>query len=441
MTSNPVPVPDIPNSLWRATACPLDELTALKGKLTTRVAIIGAGFTGCSAALHLSLMGIDCMVLDAGQPGIGASGRNGGQVNPGIKKSLAEIQAVWGEDTGEQLVRIIGDAPDLVFDLIERFNIPCHPVRTGIVQPAYSKKSMAYLKAYGETQASLGAPVTILDHAETARLIGSDFYQGGFLDRRAGSVQPLSYCRGLARAARDSGAVIFGHSPVIKLSQTPAGHTIETPGGTVSADTVLICTNGYTDLIPQDPLISALSKTVIPFYSYKVATDPLPEPIASTVIPENQVVADTRRLLTYFRKDHENRLVMGGAGGPYHAAGDHSYKPIEKRIREIYPDLGNPEIAYRWCGKVGLTMDGVPHVHELGPNIFTGLGYNGRGVAMASMMGKWLATRVANGNWDSETIPVSNQTTIAFHGMRKPVIQLMLHLQDAQDRIEHRFFN
>ena len=428
--------PPTPDSLWRATAIPLAAQPALQGNHSTRVLVIGAGFTGCSTALHLAAQGIDVSVIDAGQPGIGGSGRNGGQVNPGIKKTVEEVQEVWGKELGSELYRIIGSAPDLVFDLIKKHQIECHPVRTGIIQPAYSQKSMDYLKGYADYQHSIGAPIEILDQQETARLIGSGFYTGSFLDKRAGSVQPLSYCRGLAQAAITAGARFFGDTPAIRIDPGSGEKVVHTKQGSIRAEFVFLCTNGYTNLVPEDPLIQKLSKSVIPFYSYKVATRPLPPELQATVIPEQQVIADTRRLLTYFRKDHMGRLVMGGAGGPYEAKSKESYKNIQARIHELYPQIRKPEIEFRWCGKVCLTMDGVPHVHELSPGIFAGLGYNGRGVAMASMMGKWLAALVTAEQPETTVIPMTGVKSIPFHGMRKPFIQAMLHVNNIQDRME-----
>lgn len=428
--------PPIPDSLWRATAIDFPDQPKLNENCRTQVVVIGAGFTGCSAALHLAENNIDVIVVDAGQPGIGASGRNGGQVNPGIKRKVEEVQQVWGHDLGIALYKTIGEAPDFVFDLIRKHDIDCHPVRTGIIQPAYSKKSLDYLKEYGEYHASTGAPVDFLDKSTTQEMIGSSFYLGGFLDKRAGSVQPLSYCRGLARAAIKSGAQFFGETPVLGIEISGEKKQVVTPNGTIEADQVFVCTNGYTNLVKDDPLIRKLGKSVIPLYSYKVATTPLPESLQNEVIPQQQVIADTRRLLTYFRKDHTGRLVMGGAGGPYEAAGNHSYDDVEARIRETYPQITNPEIAFRWCGKVCVTLDGVPHVHQLSPGIFTGLGYNGRGVAMASVMGKWLAEMVVGKDRQTEIIPITGVKTIPFHGIRNPFVKLMHYLKDFQDRVE-----
>ena len=428
--------PPIPNSLWRATAIELANQPPLEEKLKSKVAIIGAGFTGCSAALHLAEKNIEVVVVDAGQPGIGASGRNGGQVNPGIKRTLEAVQQVWGKTLGKSLYNTIGEAPDFVFQLIRKHAIDCHPVRTGIIQPAYSKKSLEYLQRYGEYHASTGAPVEFLDKQRTEELLGSSYYLGGFLDKRAGSVQPLSYCRGLANAAMENGARFFGDSPVSSIDIQGSKKIIMTPKGSVEVDFVFVCTNGYTDLVANDPLIKKLSKTVIPLYSYKVATAALDQSLQKSIIPEQQVIADTRRLLTYFRKDPTGRLVMGGAGGPYEAADLSSYQSIESRIRELYPQIHKPDIEFRWCGKVCVTRDGVPHVHQLKPGVFTALGYNGRGVAMASLMGKWLAEMVAGEPEESGFIPITGLKTIPFHRIRNPFVKFMHYVKDVQDRIE-----
>jgi glycine/D-amino acid oxidase-like deaminating enzyme len=427
---------EMPQSLWAATAIDGPQCPQLEGDITAEVVVIGAGFTGSSAALHLAENNRDVVVVDAGPPGVGASGRNGGQVVPAMKRTLEQVQQVWGTEKGAALYKVIASAPDLVFDLIHRHDIDCHPVRTGIIQPAYSKTSLDYLRSFGRYHAGVGAPVEFLDRQQTSELLGSDYYLGGFIDKRGGSVQPLSYCRGLALAALAAGASFFSDSPVVKIDDSGSQKRVLTSNGSVTADRVLICTNGYTDLVPDDPLINKLSRSVIPFYSYKVATKPLPVDIQAQVLPGEQVVADSRRLLTYFRKDHTGRLVMGSAGGPYEGNVDADYGLIVSRIRELYPQAGKVEIEYRWCGKVCLTQDHVPHIHELAPGIFTGLGFNGRGVAMGTMMGKWLAAMAMGTETDTATIPVTNPGSIPFHKFRKPFIKGIQYLKDMQDRIE-----
>ena len=276
----------------------------------------------------------------------------------------------------------------------------------------------------------------MLDRQQVCELLGSEFYKGGFIDRRAGSVQPLSYCRGLAQNAINKGARFYGYTPGLRIEQNANSHRIISNNGAINAKSVLICTNGYTNLVPNDPLIKKLSQSVIPLYSYKVATKPLSDEFRSTIIPGEQVIADTRRLLTYFRKDHMGRLVMGGAGGPYEANSEKDYRSIVKRISEIYPQLGRPEIEFRWCGKVCITLDGVPHVHELAPRVYTGLGYNGRGVAMASLMGKWLAAMVCQNEMDTDTIPITSPQSIPFHGIRNPFVKAAHYVKNFQDILE-----
>lgn len=429
----------MPQSLWAATAINAPACHKLEAQIDTQVAIIGAGFTGCSAALHLSEMGINVVVLEAGEIGVGASGRNGGQVNPGIKRTAKYVQSIWGEEEGAELYKAIGGAPDLVFELIKKHNIDCHPVRSGIVQAAYSRASLKYTEKYGEYQASTGADIKFLNRDQIQTLIKSDFYIGGFLDNRAGSVQPLSYCRGLANAALKAGAQIFIDSAVSAISTSMGRKVLNTQLGQITAETVLVCTNGYTNLFPQDPLLRQLSKSIIPFYSYKVATKPLGEDLQNTFLPDKQIVADTRRLLTYFRKDHLGRLVMGGAGGPYAAETEGDYTPIVERVSQIYPQLSAAEIEFKWCGKVCITPDHVPHIHELATNVYCGLGYNGRGVAMASLMGKWLSEIATKKAPSQLRIPITTLRTIPAHGLRNPFIKAMLKVNDLQDRLEKRY--
>ena len=426
----------MPQSLWAATAINAPVCQKLEGHIETQVVIIGAGFTGCSAALHLSEMGIDVVVLEAGEIGVGASGRNGGQVNPGIKRTVEHVQSIWGKEKGAELYTTIGSAPDLVFDLIKKHNIDCHPIRSGIVQAAYSRASLKYTEKYGEYQASTGADIRFLDRDQTKSLIGSDFYIGGFLDKRAGSVQPLSYCRGLAFAAMKAGAQIFIDSAVSTIAQSSEGKVLKTAHGQIKAKSVLVCTNGYTNLFPKDPLIKQLSKSIIPFYSYKVATKPLEKDLQNQFLPDNQIVADTRRLLTYFRKDHLGRLVMGGAGGPYAAKSARDYEPIVGRISQIFPQLAATEIEFKWCGKVCITPNHVPHIHELAADVYCGLGYNGRGVAMATLMGKWLSDLVGKKIPNDLSIPITTLRTIPAHGIRNPFIKGMLKINDFHDRLE-----
>src|SRR5687768_2262218 len=241
-----------PRSLWSATAEePAPPAPALEGAAKADVAIVGGGFTGLSAALHLAERGVDARLLAAEEPGFGASGRNGGQVIPGLKYDPDELVAMFGPERGERLAEIVGGAAGFTFGLIERHSIRCAPVRKGWIQGVHAASKLDIAKRRVEQWGRRGAPVRTLDRAEVVELTGTERYCGGWFDGRGGIIQPLSYARGLARVALAAGARIHGRSPALRLVKEGAGWRVQTSGGAVTADRVLIATNGYTgDLWP-----------------------------------------------------------------------------------------------------------------------------------------------------------------------------------------------
>ncbi|MGQ0677764.1 MAG: NAD(P)/FAD-dependent oxidoreductase, partial [Rhodospirillales bacterium] len=240
------PQPSPPPSLWAATAPPGSPAPALHDPAEADVAVIGAGYTGLSAALHLAERGAQVVVLDAGEPGWGASGRNGGQVIPGLKFDPDEIEAKLGPERGGKLVEFAAKAPDLVFDLIRRHAIACDAVRGGWLQPAHSPAGRVRAERRAAEWARRGADVDVLDRAAMARALGSEAYCGGWIDRRGGAIQPLAFARGLAAACVARGVAVHGGTPAQTLTRGGGKWRIEAPGASVSADTVLLCTNGYT---------------------------------------------------------------------------------------------------------------------------------------------------------------------------------------------------
>src|SRR5437016_4881950 len=204
----------LPPSLWAATARKARATPPLDASRKADVAIVGAGYSGLAAALQLAEAGVSVVVLEAGEPGWGASGRNGGQVIPGLKYDPDELVVMFGPKAGEHLIRVAGAAPDTVFDLIARHDIDCEARRCGWIQPAFAAADLDLIARRAEQWQRRAAPVEVLDRDTVRRLIGSPIYHGGWLDRRAGSVQPLSYARGLARAAQKAGALVCGGSRV-----------------------------------------------------------------------------------------------------------------------------------------------------------------------------------------------------------------------------------
>ncbi|MEO1192966.1 MAG: FAD-binding oxidoreductase [Pseudomonadota bacterium] len=418
----------LPDSLWAATAAPAPKTPPLEGELEADVAVVGGGFTGLSAALFAAESGAKVVVLEASEPGFGASGRNGGQVIPGFKMSPGELRAKYGEDLGLRMAHYGSGTADLVFDLIEKHGIDCQASRGGWIQGAHGSPVLPDMEKRVREWQDLGAPVTFIDKAETTRLSGAVGYVGGFLDPRGGQLNPLSYARGLAQAALTAGAQIYGTSPATALTGMSGKWRVSTPKGTVLAEQVLLCTNGYTD-----GLWPGLRRSVVPLLSYQVATKPLGDNVRRTIMPEGHALSDTRRLIAYSRLDPSGRLVLGGRGGPRESSDPSDYKETIAAVRRLFPQVGSIDFDHYWGGKVAMTVSHLPHVGELAPGITAALGYNGRGVAMATATGREIAGRALGKPLEALPFPQKAIRPIPFHGLRRPVLSALVGIKRLQD--------
>ncbi|HEV2271132.1 MAG TPA: FAD-binding oxidoreductase [Steroidobacteraceae bacterium] len=423
--------PPATGSLWSATCAPLEPLPQLRAVTRADVTVIGAGYTGLSAALHVAAAGREVVALEAAQLGEGGSGLNGGQVIAGLKHDPDLLIAQYGERTGSQLVARSASAPDLVFDLIQRHAIACDAVRTGWMQLAVSESHLPALQRRAEQWRRRGADVAVLSDREAAQLTGSTRYCGGWMDRRGGTVQPLAYVRGLARAAMSSGARIFTRTAAQKLSRSGGDWRVDTPRGAVIAGTVILATDAYTDRS-----FDSLRRTVVTVPSIQVATAPLPADLRKGILPGGQSVSDTKRLLCYFRLDAAGRLVLGTRGSFGDVPNPTSTAAHERALREIYPALAGAPLQYRWGGFVALTRDGLPHLHELAPGLLAGLGYNGRGIAMATAMGRLLGRRALGESAESLQFPVTPVHPIRLHGLSRLAARATIRYLQVRDALE-----
>lgn len=422
---------DTRNSLWAHTAAPDISASALQGDVQSDVVIVGGGFTGCAAALALALRGVKAHVLEAHAIGWGASGTTGGQVIPGLKYDPDEIDATFGPELGPRMVSAVGGVGDEVFGLIERHGIDCDAERKGWVQPAFSARTLEIVTRRCEQWQARGADVRTVDRARVAQIVGSEIYRGGWEDRRAGHVQPLSYVRGLAGAAQKAGAIFSVDSRATAIKRDGANWRVSTAGGSVLAGQVLLATNGYTD-----ELWPKLRKTVVPVISYQAATGPLPDELGRDILPERHAASDARRLLWYYRRDRNGRLVMGGRAPFREDLGPADEGFVRLAVDTLFPQLRDTPFEFHWFGRVAMTQDHIPHLHRLDDGVWTALGYNGRGVGMATLMGRFLA-ELATGTRPADIpFPVTAMQPILGYPFTRLAARALISYYRFRDQLE-----
>ncbi len=421
-------------SLWATTAPPAPETPPLDTPATADVCVVGAGFTGLSAALHLAEAGRSVVCVDSGGPGHGASGRNGGQVLAGLKWSPDDLARRFGPERGARIAAFAGDAPGVVYDLIERHRIDCGLRRCGWLNAAVDAAALHRQRAVVAQWAARGAPVRLAGRDETAALLGTGRYAGAMLDDRAGALNPLAYARGLAAAALRAGARVHGGSAALRLTQTGDGWRVETARASVTVGQVLLATNGYTD-----GLWPGLAQSIVPVHSLQVATAPLPDHVRAGVLPGGHVVSDTQRILLYFRLSPEGRLVMGARGSFGATNPDALYRFVREAAVRLYPGVSGARWDFAWAGRVALTVDHLPRVHRLAPGLVACLGYNGRGVAMATASGRAVARWLVTGDDGALPLPFAPLRPLPLHGLRRPVLELRAAWARLRDRMAGGF--
>jgi glycine/D-amino acid oxidase-like deaminating enzyme len=398
----------MPN-LYQDTAEPAVVLPMLEGARRADVVIVGAGITGLSTALHLAGKITDVAVLEAHQPGWGASGRNGGQVNPGLKHDPDVVERDHGVDLGTRMNALAGSAPAFVFDLIERHAIRCEARRNGTLRAAIRPAQTQRVRVTLEQWARRGAPVEFLDGAAMSRATGTNRYVGGMFDARGGDLNPLSYARGLCRAALSAGAAIYGGSPALGIERDGQSWKIRTAAGSVTAAHVVLATNGYTD-----DLWAGLRRTVVPVFGAMASTVPLPAGIAARILPGRSVLYESGPVTVYYRVDGGGRLLIGGRGPMREISSTSALPHLIVYARRLWPDLARLQWSHAWGGRLAMTEDQYPHIHEPAAGVLACLGYNGRGVAMATVMGAQLARRILIPAADFD-MPITNMKTIGMH--------------------------
>ena len=419
------------HGLWQASAPPAPPTVPLAGAITADVAVVGAGFTGLSAALHLAEGGASVAVLDAATVGFGGSGRNVGLVNAGLWVMPDDLPAVLGEVHGRRLLTLLGDAPASVFALVERHGIDCEAERKGTLHCAVGEKGFAEIAERTRQWSSRGAPVRLLDATETARLVGSTAYAGALLDLRAGTIQPLAYARGLATAALAAGAALHTDSPVTAATHDGAAWRLETPGGSVRAPHVVLATNAYTGTLWPE-----LREEIVRLPYFNFATPPLGDNLRGSILPERQGAWDTREVLSSFRFDRAGRLVFGSVGA-LRGPGAAIHRDWGRRaLGKLFPQLKGVDFEHGWYGQIGMTATSLPRFHRLDRNVVSFSGYNGRGIAPGTVLGRCLADLILGRIGDDDLpLPLTPPAPDRARRLKEAYYEVgaqLAHLADAR---------
>ena len=427
LTANDTPGVHAP-SWYAETAGEAEHFAPLDGSAAADVCIIGAGYAGLSAALHLAEKGISVRILEANCVGWGASGRNGGQLGIGPRADIDEYERVAGPDDARKVWNIAIAANRLVRDLIARHDIDCD-LADGYLEAATRPKYVAELSEFVDILQSRynHETVSTVDRSEMQDLLGTEAYHGGYRDDMGGHLHPLRLARGLARAASAAGAQIHEMSRVTEVTNG----AVKTDKGTVRAPHILLACNGYLDGLSPRP-----QRRMLPINNYILATEPLGANRARKVNRDNLCVADTRFVLNYFRLSPDGRMLWGG-GESYGRKFPSDLKGfVRKRMLEVYPDLADVEITHAWGGTLAITGTRFPLFHDLGGGIRAIGGWSGSGIHMATMGGKIAADAIAGevNEWDL----LARMPTPQFPGgdwFRMPLLRLAMIWYGLRDRL------
>ena len=374
-------------------------------------------------------------IVEAMEPGWGASGRNNGQVIPTLSRPDPEDIIARHGAAGECFVAMLRDSATMLFDLTRRYAIAAEQEQTGWVQPVHSPGRIKIAERRVRQWSKFGAPVELLSQEQVRQMLGSDAWFGGFWNRTGGHVNPLALSRGLARAVIEHGGRIFARSPALAFERRQDRWLVRTAGGEISGRALVVATNAYSDAFVKS-LVPQLAREVMPILSWQMATQPLSDNVRKTIIPGRQAMSDTHGELYFARYDVRHRLVTGGAViGPGNKP-ERLKARIGERLRRVWPQIGEINFDFVWNGYVGMTTDFMPRIHRLGPNAYGWTGCNGRAVALTIPLGNELAKAVRGVAEKDLALPFSEPAPIRAHTLLRKLAPMMLLLYRWRDARE-----
>ncbi len=417
-------------SYYAATANEAPNRPALFGSATADVCVIGGGFTGLSAALHLAERGLSVIVLESNRVGWGASGRNGGQLHSGQRRDQDWIEAAVGPDEAVFLWRLAEEAKALVKDRIRRHRIDCD-LTEGLIHAVHKKRWLDDEYAYvDKLQRVYGyQAVEPLTASELADAIGTDVYYGGSRDREAGHLHPLNFALGLARAAEAAGVKIYEGTRATAFSDA-SPMQVETVDGDVAADAMVLAGNGYLAGIDAET-----EARVMPINNFMLATEPLGGR-AGALMPDRDAASDSRFVVNYWRLSADGRMLFGGGENysPKFPADIAAF--VRKHMLKIYPQLADARIDYAWGGTLAVTTNRLPYLRRPTPGLYVAAGYSGHGVGIANLAGKVVAEAITGDHGKFDVF--ARLPNLPFPGgklLRWPTLALAMTWFALRDRI------
>lgn len=417
-------------SYYAATAEKQIDFPSLQSDARADICIIGGGYTGLSAALHLSERGYSVVLIEAHKVGWGASGRNGGQLHSAQRREQSTLEKWFGKKHAHQLFDLGEDAKALVKSLIKKHDINCD-WQEGLIHAIHKRRYLDDMaREVDLLQRDYNVKdITTLSRHEIADALGTNAYFGGWREQSAGHLHPLNYALGLARAAHFAGARIYENTAALSVSTTGSPR-VTTQKGTINAEHIILAGNGYLHGIDDDT-----ESRVMPLHNFILTTEPLGER-ADSLIPNREAAADSRFVVYYWRLTKDNRLLFGG-GETYGTAFPQDIKAfVRPHMLKLYPQLSDVKIDYAWGGTLAVTMKRLPYLRRLRPGLYTACGYSGQGVGTATFAGKLLAEAIAG---ESERFDVfSKLPAPPFPGgrmFRTPTLALAMTWYALRDRL------
>ncbi|MBN9673009.1 NAD(P)/FAD-dependent oxidoreductase [Roseibium aggregatum] len=416
-------LPSLPASLWRDTASsPELHPPALTGDETCDIAVVGGGYTGLHAALAFADLGLNVVLLEAGSPGQGASGRNGGVVSAKFRRSFGDLAKSHGLDVARRMHAIANGSVDHLLATLERFDLKDAGFRqVGALKCAHSSRAYhhaseeaAWLRdILGETN------LKTLGRDAVAEETGTKGFVGGVLQENAGTIQPLSYLMGLWRALSVLGVPVFAETPVTDIRDTGTGVRIRTQAGEVHARKALLATNAFQ---VSGKAGQRIARGLVPFRSAIIATEKLPPDLYRKLLKHERSYTETRRMMRWFRKS-DGRILFGGRGALGHVEAPAAFDRLEKAMRAIFPSLDGMKVEYRWSGQVALSFDGLPIAGLVTDRIGYAGGFNGAGVAMSGFVGDQIARRMTDQPHDLSLIARASVPSMPLYQLRALMVR------------------